>query len=1801
MKRKLFTIICAFMALVGFQVNAQSYYWIEADTTTNMGSAFMSDANGTQTSASYTNVPSSPGTSFFWNNQDWTGGANTYMFFNGDFSLKVPTNSFTLGDYARYFKVSSASTGNTEIYIDDKSGTSRFTLNGAGITGQTRWQLAKIDASGGATNGVTTAQVFTPGQTMEGYLVYPEAGVRTYENNFKMVFIERATGKLVLDTYGNWNANTNNFKAKYNPIWMKISPISGRWARKADFDGNALVKFKYGDNKYLTVGSDSEFRVGYAGAIAAASASNMNSLTVGSSTVGTNAALGIDYFNLASPKSACKVVTVSDKNVILNPPAAATTGAYGDKLELLNKITSGSFLTENMGRQEFAIWIDDAGTMTIYPKVAIAVDYQDQLASNAGPKALTQVRRADGTPVVSPDIDLDQTDERALNTGVYDYGRYIYNAAIYRNTPIVETSSQYANMAFRFGGYGSQTVVAPTKSNTSEYTNMYYSVELVGIDALTQSGRFFMIEVQNVGTWSANRTINNTSSYVLTAYSQTGSLYLTPREQIRPNNNINSADVDYSLNAFDSIQMGAHWEVVKNSDGTITMRNELNPSITIGYVPANGATTMSAPGVGVVSNWTANVVNSDAGTFNLTMKQGAVVYTLDSVAGGWTQANGRIASRTGSAYTTYWENALKITDVSTAGFCNGLQFKLISDPESHNWPDTDDNGKVDHSNGEYYPSDDSLCIYMYRKLDACDIIEAFGKTNFGRFDYNGTKLPGIVSDAVVITKNADGGFQTGKITIEPMDSLRLMTGDVRKGTHGYLAGDVMTDIYKWHFIKYGDKYLVYDTINPNASTPEAMYGFRFKTTNKRLATPVRFYQPLVGDLKFSNFIIEFVVPTGNYQETLKSDGSVQVWSAYQNKQWWTTGVSDASYAAGKTRFAKLGSQTSALSTVNTATTATRFTPQGTPVDPTCKMMFVRTDSLLEADLYLNPTTAKQQNNPDPGTYYLSQDAKNLSTASTSKIRLVLADTLYANTSTDPANPNGRIGLASGDRYYPNGYGYKSNINVELYYVLNEKNEYLTVTQYTDMNQTDAQTVSDVSGAKLAFLPKAGKVNDYTDPRQFQMFAAIKTCTNHYSFLPVSSYVMDYKTKTWVADKRIDKNLNLGTITDGAADIRNSFRVGQYGAQLVVMPGKGELGSIPACEYTLTPTPRYVGPFCLHSWVGPNRTSYYTYNSTVTCADHSKPQMHWHITPAKYPNGAVIANDIFDFTTELTPGTKTNLNGQYYMYKVAQDSFVMLNKNGIKIGYIGDNVVIRGLDGCENAPDFTNDAVPCVDNYRKFSDEEVYGFYWSFIEGTYEDRYISNDVNAVYNNNTSSVNALDYQTKDYQKDANVTQFRLEPIYTKIISNHHNIPYYNIIKEVSGRAYYLDVTNGQARFVYCNDATMKDIVNNPTKYPEKNFCFPYRVVPKKCEVFEWNNIGDADKTASGAEKLTFIQSMDNAAIGGGNNAYLVRIEGASNTMSALPINTATVNYGAVLDNPKTVTTDTMSATTWFPYGHAMVDYEWVKLAGVADETKYNDASNNTSAWLTSTVPANFYMEASGANPNYAVLNTNGTGAKLTFKFVEKQMIGQYSKKPIWYYFIVNEKGQYLTNAQFDGGYTWTDGKPYAYFKDVTSAIDPKSDPDYKKYLFGLRYVPATSGSYKAGAELFYVVSAAKWNYNWSAGAPTYYYLSGINNRMVFTGVVPTDATKVEQQAMPFQVGQVSDKGAYTDIEDLGNGVAVIGVEGGVKVLNGAGAVEIFSVDGRLLKSAVISGNEQTISAPKGIVIVRNNGKAVKVSVK
>jgi len=232
------------------------------------------------------------------------------------------------------------------------------------------------------------------------------------------------------------------------------------------------------------------------------------------------------------------------------------------------------------------------------------------------------------------------------------------------------------------------------------------------------------------------------------------------------------------------------------------------------------------------------------------------------------------------------------------------------------------------------------------------------------------------------------------------------------------------------------------------------------------------------------------------------------------------------------------------------------------------------------------------------------------------------------------------------------------------------------------------------------------------------------------------------------------------------------------------------------------------------------------------------------------------------------------------------------------------------------------------------------------------------------------------------------------------------------------------------------------------------------------------------------------------------------------------------------------------------------------------------------------------------SYGKLYSLENAQQFTLEYTGKTKIG-YNKRDIWYYRIKSNGGQgYLTDATGSGAgatpakadtasYIFnTNAYHYGYF---TKALDQKT-ADGVKYderfvqTFGFKRV--TPPDAEIADTIFRIVSAA----DFGTVNPDLRYVGMVNERLVFVDN--------EKDATQFQWGDKID-GKYVNIKAVAEG-QVYGVKGGVRVAGIEGNVDVFSLEGRLIRSTSISG-DTTIDTPAGIYLVKTGANVTKVVVK
>jgi len=764
------------------------------------------------------------------------------------------------------------------------------------------------------------------------------------------------------------------------------------------------------------------------------------------------------------------------------------------------------------------------------------------------------------------------------------------------------------------------------------------------------------------------------------------------------------------------------------------------------------------------------------------------------------------------------------------------------------------------------------------------------------------------------------------------------------------------------------------------------------------------------------------------------------------------------------------------------------------------------------------------------------------------------------------------------------------------------------------------------------------------------------------YLPLASYKYDYdadhvvtKTITGASTKQqyvvndIFYNEHLGKEAlnarcPGSNDLTDCWRISQYSANYDGISylgvfnatsqetiGGGNITPVqvklskqayakPECDYFLVQRTAKVGAYA--------GNFYDALVNPISSANEYNLTAHWQLN--------ADANDeyLFTFAPELkdvygkpigddliangdTVQRSSQLRGQYYFIGPINGTTNQYQVIDVS-GYLNNNFAAK-LDT------FT---LTCTDHKLPFYDLEKDGGFnvdlqkLAIVEVPYTDRNLTYnyvDQNGVQDSlviNTTAKKA--YQTFIKQLDA--TQGFKDAEYLIIRKQQvrhlgeHEIPYYafSVTRPGSNTEYFLTVdptrTTGS---VYWATLTPSEIaiLDNPNDDPASanykllplnKFCLPYQEGTRMDSVkfnggeyppvyLQTLDLTETDYPylviAGSATKYVTNRKLDDAF---DNNTYGI---GADKYATVLKYNIYTVDYTKI--NPEKV-------TSWIFGGPVTGANIWVPIKDViAAKGNERDGAitnfNNNGGGTLFINPSN----DPNSQVNYGYLTGPNDAKKLTVKFRGDTLIGK-PLRPIWYYNIIVD-GKYLTDATRTA--TTANGqlyefetitRPYGYFTNAfpvyaTYANDGRGiDADqYFEQAFGFRYV---NDDDSREDQAFYIVSNANYK-TIPNNESTYRYLSELRGRLVFS----SDKTN---GAIIFQWGNIDENG-YVGLEAVGQG-GIYGVAGGVKLLNTTGKVDLYSIDGRLIKSTVLSGSETTIPAPRGIVIVKNGAKVVKVVV-
>jgi len=843
---------------------------------------------------------------------------------------------------------------------------------------------------------------------------------------------------------------------------------------------------------------------------------------------------------------------------------------------------------------------------------------------------------------------------------------------------------------------------------------------------------------------------------------------------------------------------------------------------------------------------------------------------------------------------------------------------------------------------------------------------------------------------------------------------------------------------------------------------------------------------------------------------------------------------------------------------------------------------------------------------------------------------------------------GKDGLTVGT-VFQKGQSFATDLDVPLYYVQNADGKYLTVVADNDMTDPSS-TMPDVNGMKLAWRDKIAYSNTdvdslHYDSRVLQLFA-ISGCEGdadengnfgEFVYLPLASYQYDYAKnaiilqasykyngKTYANVPAVFYNEHLGKALNPGYpgnDLTACWRVAQYSwvgssvKNLVVFNSSSSAagGNLVPIQVKWSKQ-NYIQPDCEYYLVknigyGEDANLFYNFTGKVENANEYSLAAHWTLATPDTTD-----EFMYTFVPEMetvygdTIGKQIPQNqllGQYYFVKE------VTTDNGT--GYLA--IDVSGYDNNDFTAVFDTLQLTCTEHKMPFFDLEADGHFnlgssLAVLETPFVDRNLTYNVAGESTPVYRGAKLIGYQTyidtvgTDFSNADYLTVYRenrreLTPKDTAG-NETHVIPYYSFSITTGGKEYFLNVDSYSGRdSVYwttisaTDKTTLLDFETNPDSMKTFKFCLPYQVDSEGSFAKE---VAYGDMTY----KPVYLQTLDTAkddypflVVAGSATKYVTarKLQDAILTayngsdpkaeINTLEWNIYTVDYRYI--NPSQV-------TAWI-FGGAIPNADvWVPIAGVIADGTQDGALTNLPVGTNGGVT--FVDQSNNSPVNFGIMGGIKPSSNLTVEFDGDTTIGTWTKSPIWYYRI-NIGGKYLTDATPkapNANYMYPflgDTYPYGYFGAKLDAFDDyaaegiTADSAFVQ-SFGFKYVDG-------GKQSFNIVSNANYTFK-SAHEDEYRFLASMNDHLVFVNDQKT--------AMIFQWGGIED-GTYTNLKVVGSN-GIFGVTGGVKFMNTTGPVEIYSIDGRMIKSAVLTGSEQVLPAPRGIAVVKAGATVVKVIV-
>jgi hypothetical protein len=793
-------------------------------------------------------------------------------------------------------------------------------------------------------------------------------------------------------------------------------------------------------------------------------------------------------------------------------------------------------------------------------------------------------------------------------------------------------------------------------------------------------------------------------------------------------------------------------------------------------------------------------------------------------------------------------------------------------------------------------------------------------------------------------------------------------------------------------------------------------------------------------------------------------------------------------------------------------------------------------------------------------------------------------------------------------------------NIPLYRIQNEEGKYLTIDTTTYFWQPVPNT--GVTGVNMVWCDKYDDIAEDSagNKAALQLFAIVGAesgpentwypAGEDYQYLPLASYKVQYHTQTVLQDT-IFYNKNLGHDSDDG----ELFRAGLY------LPAGGEIKHlIVASDFGTQITPLEV-KWKKQEYAQVNSgSSYLVYDANdgfyyagggagqnrLKRADAFTILAQWKIRQEEENPY------LHTFTPELTEiyGEHPNdqLQGSYYFRKLNGDDATM-------------RVQAFDLSEYNNAPyTVKTDTFEIISTAYEspYYDIPAYALpdQVAMLGAPFVDRNLTDSISG---SGVTPVGDRSYRVYAKPVDGNINSLTFLTIYktteVSLGETGHVIPYFALSLTKNDKEYFLNVADNPLRgdSVYWTLITdeERDILLNPEKYGDPQYKYQFKQY-KFCLPYQVNEDGHRVMPVKYGEpgykveyQPVYLQTLSDSSAT--DYPYLIIVGSSTKYVSAkcldkviaednpvensLKWNIYSVDYSLI---------DPYLVTSWILAGKHSDENEWAQMYDSVT------GSNDAQGVLTDVkLGGGFYFigESKASPVNYGALTGIIDNGLLEFIAEGQEMIGSYTKHQISYYKIkIQGKNLYLTDSRYETDpeykYQWLDERKYplAYFRDGKL-------PDYEAYLptraderfiqtFGFRYFDPnnTKNPIKETDKHTFVI-ASNANFR-DYGSDNYRYLAEVSYRLTFISGL--------ENVLVFQFGKKDENGNFTGLEVVGRG-EVFGVTGGVRLLNRTGKVDLYTIDGQLFKSVEITGTDQTVAAPRGVVIVRCGGKATKVLVK